>query len=290
MKQMTYENAIELEGLSKSFDDFQLKDISFALPRGTIMGLIGENGAGKTTTIKLLLSLLRPDSGTIRLFDRPLNGDDPYLRSCIGSVLDQGFFYEELTPKQMANVLRRCHPHWDDRYFAQLLDRFGLSVGKRCKDMSRGMKAKLKLTLAMAPHPQLLLLDEPTSGLDPVARSEFLDLLQEFMQDENCSILLSSHITSDLERIADYITYIHQGRLLFSEETTSLLENYAVYRCGWEDFQQLSACQYAGYRKNAFGCDVLIQNRDSFTQEHPDAVLDPASLEDIMTLHAQRPQ
>lgn len=287
MKQISYENAIQLEDLCKSFGDFQLNHISFSLPRGTIMGLIGENGAGKTTTIKLILSLLHRDSGDIRLFDQPLAGDGAKLRSRIGSVLDQGFFYEELTPKQMANVLRHCHAGWDDGYFSQLLERFQLSPEKCCKALSRGMKAKLKLALAMAPHPQLLLLDEPTSGLDPVARSQFLDLLQEFIQDENCSVLLSSHITSDLERITDYITYLRGGSLIFSEETSRLLECFAVYRCGWEDFQLLSPHQYAGYRKNTFGCDVLISNRKEFSISHPDAVLDPASLETIMTLFAQ---
>jgi len=159
----TYENAVQVDSLCKSFSDFQLSDVSFTLPRGTIMGLIGENGAGKSTTIKLLLSLLHKDSGSIQLFDQPLEHDGYELRLRIGSVLDEGFFYEDLTPGQMAKVLSHCHPRWDSDHFDALLRRFQLDPSKKFKEMSRGMKVKTKLAIALAPHPQLLLLDEPTS-------------------------------------------------------------------------------------------------------------------------------
>lgn len=286
----TYENAVQVDSLCKSFSDFQLSDVSFTLPRGTIMGLIGENGAGKSTTIKLLLSLLHKDSGSIQLFDQPLEHDGYELRLRIGSVLDEGFFYEDLTPGQMAKVLSHCHPRWDSDHFDALLRRFQLDPSKKFKEMSRGMKVKTKLAIALAPHPQLLLLDEPTSGLDPVARSQFLDLLQEFIQDENCAVLLSSHITSDLERVADYITYIHQGKILLSEETAELLDRCAIWRCTPEDVRKLTSNQYISVRKNAYCCDVLIGDRRAFLSTHPDAILDPASLEEIMTLYAYKAQ
>ncbi len=288
MERIHCDYAIEAKGLCKSFDDFQLQNISFSLPCGTIMGLIGENGAGKTTTLKLLLGMLRREQGSVRLLNLLPEENEAEVKAHTGTVLAQGFFYEELSPKQMNTILRRCHPFWDEAYFLQLLKQFGLPLQKRYKDMSQGMRAKLKLAAAMAPHPQLLLLDEPTSGLDPVARSQFLDLLLEFIQDETCSILLSSHITSDLEKVADYTAYLHQGRLLFCEETSLLLEHYAVVRCGWQDFQQLLPEEYVSYRKNAFGCDVLIRDRNVFSARHPEAVLDPASLETIMTLYAER--
>lgn len=289
MKQLSYENAIQVDGLCKSFDGFQLKDVTFTLPRGTIMGLIGENGAGKSTTIKLLLSLLQKDSGSVNIFDRPVDRDDIELRSSIGSVLDTGFFSGEMTPREMCSIMAHCHPHWDKDSFNALLTRFQLDPSKKFKDMSRGMKVKLKLAVALAPHPQLLLLDEPTSGLDPVARGQFLDFLRDYIQDENCSILLSSHITSDLERVADYITYLHEGRVLFSKETSELLESYGIWHCTDAEWNTVSSDQYINIRKTSFSCDVLIPDRREFLKNHPDAIVDPASLEDIMTLYAYRP-
>uniref|UniRef100_UPI003FEFD2BC ABC transporter ATP-binding protein n=1 Tax=Candidatus Fimivicinus sp. TaxID=3056640 RepID=UPI003FEFD2BC len=224
--------SIRVSNLCKNYGTFQLKDVSFTLPQGCIMGLIGENGAGKSTTLKLLLNLIHKDSGEISIFGLDPVKEEQKIKEQIGVVFDENFFHDVLRAKDIPSVMRPVYANWDDRLFDSLCARFQLPWEKKIKEYSRGMKMKLSIAVAMAHHPRLLLLDEATSGLDPVVRNEILDLFQEFIQDERNSILLSSHITSDLERVADYITFIHQGRILASESKDDLLLSHRILRCG----------------------------------------------------------
>ena len=223
---MTY--AIEVSNLRKKVKQFQLNDVSFSLPTGTIMGFVGENGAGKTTTIKCILNLLKKDAGTIKLFGVNSTDDNLAIKEQIGVVLDDIHFPESLTPQQINKFLQKTYINWNPPYYFELLKQLKVPINKPIKEFSRGMKMKLSITIALAHHPNLLILDEPTSGLDPIVRDEILDLFLEFMQDENHSILFSSHITSDLEKIADYITFIHEGEILFSENKDDLLYELGI--------------------------------------------------------------
>lgn len=203
-------NAVEIRGLSKDFGDFQLKGVSFAVPRGYIMGLIGPNGAGKTTVIKLILNLLRRDGGEIRVFDRDNLAHEVEVKSRIGFVHDTPYFFEHLTLRKLKDTVAPFYGTWDDRIFHRLMEEFNLPLRKRFSKLSRGMKMKFALALALSHRADLLILDEPTAGLDPVFRRELLSKLSAFIQDEGKTVLFSTHITSDLERIADFITFIHR--------------------------------------------------------------------------------
>lgn len=273
---------IRVEGLSKNYGDFRLADVAFALPGGSIMGLIGENGAGKTTALKLLLNLIHRDGGNIELFGLDLLAHEREIKQRIGVVLDEGFFHELLRPKDVAAVLSRMYDQWDGRLFRRYLDRFSLPEGKAIKELSRGMRMKLSLAAALSHRPQLLILDEATSGLDPVVRNEILDVFLDFIQDEEHGILISSHITSDLERAADHIAFLHRGRLLFCQPKDEVLERYGVLKCGQAIFERVPPAERAGYRKSAFGYEVLVRNRAAVRRRFPEAVVDPATLEEIM--------
>ena len=213
------ENALELHGVCKKYGGFALRNVGFTLPRGTVMGLIGENGAGKTTTIKAVLDLIRPDSGEITVLGE--HGSNPSVREKIGVVLENGGFPSAMSAAQVSTLLGRAYKNWNAEQFASYIEKFGIDREKAIRDYSKGMKTKLNIAAALSHDAELLLLDEPTSGLDPVVRDEVLDLLYDFMQDENHAILLSSHITSDLDKIADEITFIHKGEVLRASRAMS---------------------------------------------------------------------
>ena len=223
------ENLIEIQGLCKHYKDFTLDHIDLTVPEGQIVGLIGENGAGKTTTLKAVLGVIRPDGGAIRL----LGGDpgDPAIRSQVGVVFEDSYFYGGLCARQIDRIMAGIHATWDSTLFHGYCRRFDLEESKPVKDFSRGMRMKMSLATALAHRPKLLVMDEATSGLDPVVRGEMLDLFLEFIQDEGHGVLMSSHITADLERIADQIAYIHKGKLLFQQDKDLLLEDMAILRC-----------------------------------------------------------
>lgn len=276
------EYAIEIRGVSKRYPGFSLEDISFSLPTGCVLGLIGENGAGKSTTIRLLLNATERDAGEIRLFGRDVAAEEEAIKSEIGVVFDECRFPGELNPKEVGRILKHIHRDWDDAYYASLLSTFDLPMKKAIKTFSRGMKQKLSMAAALAHRPKLLLLDEPTSGLDPVVRKEMLDLLWEYLQEEGRSILLSSHITSDLERIADYIAFLHEGRLLFAEDKDALLERHGVLRCTREETDRLPPGCVVGRQVGRFGTEALVNDLPLIRRLLPEAVLDQANLEDIM--------
>jgi len=275
-------NSIEIRGLCKSYGDFALRDVSLTLPSGAIMGLIGENGAGKTTTIKCILNLIGRDGGQITLLGRDNITEERLVKQDIGLVLDECFFHDSLRPRDLNDILAPVYQSWDRELFAAYLSKFGLPEGKRIKEFSRGMKMKLSLAAALAHRPKLLILDEATSGLDPVVRDEILDEFLSFIQDEEHSILLSSHITSDLEKVCDYITYLHAGQVILSGVKDDILESYGRVGFSADRLAHIAPGELLRVRRGAYGCEGLTLDRAAFQKNHPDLTVDPASLEDIM--------
>ena len=271
-------NAIEVKGLCKDYGDFKLDRVDLTVPGGTIMGLIGENGAGKSTTIKCLLGLTRPDAGSITL----LGTDPESAKQDIGVVLDETNFHDMLKAPQVGKMLSKIYVHWDGALFSSYLDKFGLPRDKKVKEYSRGMKMKLGIAAALSHRPRLLLLDEATGGLDPVVRNEILDEFMDFIQDEDHAVLISSHITSDLEKVADYITYLHKGRVAVQGAKDELLESYGRLICARADLERVDPACLAGSRQGQFGCEALVKNRRTFARQYPGLTVDPVTLEDIM--------
>ncbi len=278
---------IEVNGLSKQYDSFFLDHISFSVPGGCVMGLIGENGAGKTTIIKSILGLIRTDCGTVRILGRDPETDRAEIGRSLGVVLDGSFFYSSLRICDISRIMAGIHPGWDPAFFAENCRRFSLPEKKPLSQLSKGMLAKVKILAALSHHPRLLILDEPTSGLDPVVRSEILELFWDFVCDEQHSILLSSHITSDLEKIADYITFVHNGKLVFTKPMDTMQEEYGVLKCRRSDAACFPDAEIIARRDSAFDAELLIANRAHLAGRYPDAALEPASLDDIMTFYAK---
>ena len=275
-------NCLEIKDLCKSYGDFALDHVNLTIPGGTIMGLIGENGAGKTTTIKCILNLIRRDSGTITILGKDNVADERAAKMEVGVVLDECFFHDSLRPKDLKRILGPVYPTWDDNLYADYLKKFKLPEEKLIKEFSRGMKMKLSLAAALAHQPRLLILDEATAGLDPVVRDEILDEFLSFICDEDHAILISSHITSDLEKAADYITYLHKGRVAVQGAKDELLEAYGRLVCGRGDLERVDPACLAGVRRGQFGCEALVKDRRTFVRRYPGLTVDPVTLEDIM--------
>ena len=274
---------LELRGVSKVFPEFSLDEVSFSLEPGYIMGFIGANGAGKSTTIKLIMNLLHLDGGEIKVFGLDSRQDELEIKQRIGFVYDENHFYEELTIKEMTMVVAPFYKNWDQQCYQSFVHRFELPEKKKIKTFSRGMKMKYSLAVALAHDAELLIMDEPTSGLDPIVRSELLEILSEVIQDERKSVLFSSHITSDLDRIADYITLIHNGRVLFSEPKDQLLENYILIKGGHDLLDGRLKPYLVGMRENQFGFEGLVTNGEQVQNlVHGKAILERPNLEDIM--------
>ena len=271
-------NSIEISGLVKHYDGFTLGPVDLRLPGGAILGLIGENGAGKTTLIKSMLGVTRTDSGRVRLLGR----DGAAARDDVGVVLDDCCFYEGLRLKDVGRILGGVYTRWDGALFQDYLDRFGLAGKKDIKSLSRGMRMKLSLAAALAHRPRLLVLDEATAGLDPVVRDEILDEFLAFVCDEEHAVLISSHITSDLEKTADYIAYLHRGQLLFCEEKDRLLERCGRLVCGAADLEGVDRALLAGVRRGRFSCEALVRDRAEFRRRYPDLQVERIGLDDIM--------
>ncbi|QOX62507.1 ABC transporter ATP-binding protein [Anoxybacterium hadale] len=281
------QHSIEIANLSKSFDQFQLKDVNLTLPKGSIMGFIGENGAGKTTTIKLILNQLKADAGKISILGYDHIREEKKLKEEIGVVFDESYFHDNIKPKHISKIMERIYRNWDCEMFSRYLKAFRLPEDKITKDFSRGMKMKLSLATALSHHPKLLILDEPTSGLDPVIRNEILDIFLDFIQDEEHSILFSSHITSDLEKVADYITFLHEGTILFSESKDELLADYGLLLCGTADFSSVDKGDIIGHRENRFGHEMLIRKKDEMSKKYKGLTIDSVTLEDIMLFYVK---
>jgi ABC-2 type transport system ATP-binding protein len=279
------DNILEVKSLRKAYKGFTLNDVSFHLPRGYIMGLIGPNGAGKTTIIKLIMNLVHKNGGEIRVFGRDHIEDEVAVKSRIGFVYDIPPLYEHLNLKQMKRIIAPFYDQWDEGVFNRYLKEFELEPKKKIKTLSRGMKMKFALAIALSHHADFIIMDEPTSGLDPVFRREFLEILSDLIQDEEKSVLFSTHITTDLERIADFITFIHKGEIIFSTSKDEVLENWGIVKAGKELLHEENRSFLKGYRKSEFGFEGLTDNMGEAAKRFGgDAVIERASLEDIMFL------
>lgn len=280
------ENILELQQVSKTFpkSKFSLKNVSFNLPYGTILGFVGENGAGKTTTIGCILNTIKKDSGKIKLFGKEMFDADTDMREKIGVVYDGNNFPANWTAKQLAGVMAGFYTQWDNALFQKYIENFKLPTNQKIKHYSRGMTMKLAIAVALSHHPQLLILDVATSGLDPIVRDEMLDVFLDFIQKENHSILLSSHITSDLEKVADYITFIHNGKLIATVSKNDLVYNYAVMRCKESQFLALDTADILAYRKRDFQIDVLVSDVKNAQRKYKNVVIDHVSVDEIFLM------
>lgn len=251
-------NALEIRNLTKSYPGFTLDNINLTLPSGCIMGLIGENGAGKSTTIKLILDMIHKDSGSITILGKD-NGDNIKLtKEDIGVVMDEVGIPECLTVKQVGNVMKHTFQNWDAAEYARLVQKLELPDKKQFKEFSRGMKMKLGIAIAMSHNSNLLILDEATSGLDPVVRDEVVEMFSEFTRDESHSILISSHIVSDLEKLCDYIAFLHKGKLLLCEEKDQLLAEYGLIHCTADELQSLPSDAVKYKKENTYGGQAMV--------------------------------
>ena len=279
------EATIKVKNLNKKYKDFELKNISFEIPEGSIVGLIGENGAGKTTTIKSILNIIKSD-GEIQVFGKDIRQNEKEIKSKLGVVLDDSFLSEYLTPKKINSIMKNFYNIWDKELFENYIKLFKLPENKMIKDFSSGMKMKLKIATAISHKPQILILDEPTSGLDPIVRNEILDIFRQFIaEDEKRSILISTHITTDLEHISDYIMFIKNGEITLNLPTSEILENYGIVKCDEKDFSKISKEDYEYYRKEKYQYEVLVNNKNSIKNKYGISTIDKASIEDIMLFY-----
>ena len=279
-------NILEVQGLSKQYKNssFRLNNISFSIPSGAIMGFVGENGAGKTTTIGCILGTLVKDGGKIKIFGKEASDKTTDIRDDIGVVYDGNCFPERMTPAQVAAGMRHIYANWDDNLFREHLVKFKLPEKKRIKTFSRGMTMKLAIATALSHSPKLLVLDEATAGLDPIAREELLEVLLDFVQDENHSVLLSSHITTDLEKIADYINFIHDGSILFCEKKDDLIYNYGIMRCKSAQFAEIDKEDILACRKRDHQTDVLVADKQAAAKKYRDTIIDNTTIDEIMLM------
>lgn len=275
-------NAITIRNLTKKYKDFTLDNISFSVPKGTIMGFVGENGAGKTTTIKAILDLIHIDQGEISILGHDSRKLPQDIKAQIGVVFDGSNLHDNISAKDVNLIMKNIYPNWDTNIYMDYIKRFNLPEKKIIKEYSRGMKMKLTIAIALSHKSKILILDEATSGLDPMVRDEILDIFLDFIQDEEHTILLSSHIISDIEKIADYVTFIHRGRVVFSESKDKLIYQYGLVHCRKEDVNSIDKAYIVGIRENSFGADIMIRNKDEFQRKYHNYTPEKTSIEEIM--------
>ena len=281
------ENNIEVNNLSKKYDIFELKNINFTVPKGSIVGFVGENGAGKTTTIKSILNITNA-SGNIKILGKDIKQYEKEIKQNIGVVLDDSFLSEYLTAKQINSIMKDIYNEWNENKYINYLKQFNLPINKLLKDYSSGMKMKLKIATAISHNPKLLILDEPTSGLDPVVRNEILDIFRNYIEeDETRSIFISTHITTDLEHISDYIVFIKNGEIIFNLPTIELLENYGIIKCSKEEFLNIDKQDYIRFKQEKYQYEVLTDNKENIIKKYDITTIDKPSIEDIMLLYVK---
>lgn len=285
------EDTVKLTNVSKSFNGFSIDNLSFSLKKGFITGFIGPNGAGKTTTIKLIMNLLKRDSGSIEVFGLDNATHGKQIRERIGFVYADNHFYDHLSVEAMKRVIASFYKQWDEDAFQRYVKEFNLPRNRAIKKLSRGMKMKFAIAVALSHNADLIIMDEPTSGLDPVFRSEILDILTEVIQDEEKTIFFSTHITSDLEQIADFVTYIYDGRIVFSEEKDTILEQYRIVKGAKELLDADTRQVFTGFRETGVGFEGLtrdIAQAQALFEDH--VIFERPSLEEIMVYTARSGQ
>lgn len=283
-----YENAIEIQGLTKRYDGFTLDSVSFNVPKGSIMGFIGQNGAGKSTTINTILGIIRPDEGSIRVFGMDSRKQEQQIKKDIAAVFDELPFHDQLNARALDRILKNVFENWSSETFRSYLERFQLPEKKKFGRFSKGMKMKLQIAAALSHGAKLLIMDEATTGLDPVVRNEILDIFLEYLQDEDHTILMSSHITSDLEKIADSVTFIDRGRILLTGYKDDILQTHGLLKCTKADHSQIAAEDYISARVSNYGAELLVSDREQCRRKYPGAVIEPATLEEIMLYYVNR--
>lgn len=285
---MEFENAIEIKNLTKKYDGFTLDNVSFNVPKGSIMGFIGQNGAGKTTTINSLLNILKWDSGEIKLLGKEMPEHEYEVKEHIAAIFDVLPFNDDLSAKQLTKIMGGIWKEWDNECFMNYLDRFQLPFKKKFGQFSKGMKMKLQIAAGLSHNAKLLIMDEATTGLDPVVRNEILDIFLEYLQDEDNSILMSSHITSDLEKVADMVTFIDKGKILITGIKDEILDSHGVVKCSKKDFNDFDREDYISARVTDFGAEVMVSDRDKASKKFSGAVIDKTTLEEIMLFYVNR--
>ena len=283
-----YENAIEIKGLTKKYDGFTLDDISFDVPKGSVMGFIGQNGAGKTTTIKAIFNIISRDAGTIKVLGLDNIENEYEIKEDVAAVFDELPFHEDFNAKQISIVLSSVFKNWDNEKFKELLTRFALPEKKKIKQFSKGMKMKLQIATALSHDAKLLIMDEATTGLDPVVRNEILDIFREYLQDGERSILMSSHITSDLEKIADCVTFIDKGKILLSGYKDDILDTHGLLKCSKADYENIDKEDVISARITDFGVDAMVSDKEMCNKKYSGAVIDKTTLEEIMLFYVNR--
>lgn len=276
---------LEVKNLTKDYGDFILKDVSFEIPRGTIMGLIGENGAGKTTTINCILNEIDRTSGTIRIFGRDNISEEVSIKNRLGVIFDENLFPDVLTAFEVGKFMDSIYLDWQSSDYQGYLAKFELPHNKKIGEFSRGMKVKLAFAIALSHKAELLILDEATSGLDPVIREDILNILIDFVRDENHSVLFSTHITADLEKVADYITFMHKGKIIFSYPKNDLIDKYGIVVCGSSTFESIEKGEIVSFRKQGFQYKILVRDRYKAEKCYPKAKVEPVNIDDIMLFY-----
>ena len=283
-----YENVIEIENLTKQYDGFCLDNVSLKVPKGSIMGFVGQNGAGKSTTIRLLLGIARKNSGSIKVFGKDIYENETEIKQDISAVFDEIPYPECLNAMQIEKVLKPLYKKWDGEAYRNYLDRFSLPRKKKISQYSKGMKMKLQIAAALSHKAKLLVLDEATTGLDPVIRNEILDIFLEYLQDADNSIFLSSHITSDLEKIADSITFIDKGKILLSGYKDEILENHTIIKCSKENYELIDKDDYISARITDFGVEVMSSDKGNVMKKYPEFIFDQPKLDDIIVYYVNK--
>lgn len=283
-----YENAIEIRGVTKKYEGFTLDNVSFDVPKGSIMGFIGQNGAGKTTTIRSLLNITNIDEGEIRLLGLDHVKDEFEIKKRLAVVFDELPFHDVFNASDMARIFEGLYPAWDNTVYSAYLERFQLPPKKKIGQYSKGMKMKLQIACALSHNAELLVMDEATTGLDPVVRDEILHLFMEYLQNGERSILMSSHITGDLEKIADSVTFINKGKILLTGYKDVILETHGILKCGKDEIGNIDRADLVSVRENEFGAEVMLSDRENVRHKYAGAVIDPASLDDIMLYYVHK--
>lgn len=281
-------NVITLKGVSKDYGDFKLDNVSFSVPEGSVCGFIGQNGAGKTTTIRIILDAINRDGGEVYVFGKSMDKDSAAVREEIGVVFDEMGFHDFLSAAQINTIMKNIYKNWNQEKYFNYLKRFSLPAKKACGSFSRGMRMKLQIATALSHEAKLLIMDEPTSGLDPIVRNEMLQIFREFVVEEDHTILLSSHITGDLEKLADEVVFIDGGKIILQGNKDELLEKHGILRCKKDEVKNINRDLIVSAEISSLGAEVLVNDRKAAEKMYPQMIVEPAGLEEIMIHYVNR--